>query len=119
MPTPGAESTRHEPPYRRSRGRPSGIGDTSGSALNNESVVTVLECGPHSFLFTADIEVAAQARLSRADSSLRVRVLKVPHHGASSSLYAPWFSQVRPETAVLSVGRYNPYGYPAGDLVED
>ena len=92
-------------------------GMTSGSALNNESVVTVLECGPHSFLFTADIEVAAQARLSRADRSLRVRVLKVPHHGARSSLYAPWISQVRPETAVISVGRYNPYGHPAADVV--
>jgi len=100
----------------RAAGHPAS-GMTSGSALNNESVVTVLECGPHSFLFTADIEVAAQARLSRADSSLRVRVLKVPHHGARSSLYAPWISQVRPETAVISVGRYNPYGHPAADVV--
>src|SRR5439155_19814223 len=49
-------------------------GMTSGSALNNESVVTMLGCGPKSFLFTADIEVAAQARLRRADRSLRVRV---------------------------------------------
>ena len=26
-------------------------------------------------------------------------------------------SQVRPETAVISVGRYNPYGHPAADVV--
>ncbi len=105
-----------DPAGGRTAGHPAS-GMTSGSGLNNESVVTVLECGPHSFLFTADIEVAAQARLSLADRSSRVRVLKVPHHGARSSLHAPWISQVRPEAAVISVGRYNPYGHPAADVV--
>ena len=92
-------------------------GMTSGSALNNMSVVTELNCGPHSFLFTADIEAAAQARLSHTGSSLGVRVLKVPHHGARSSLHTRWIRRVGADVAVISVGRHNPYGHPASDVL--
>src|SRR5207237_7137673 len=52
----------------------------SGSLLNNLSIVTRLDCGPHSFLFTADIEADAIARLSKANRAAQARVLKVPHH---------------------------------------
>ena len=85
----------------------------SGSLLNNLSIVTRLDCGPHSFLFTADIEVEAIARLSKANTAGLVRVLKVPHHGASSSLYPSWIEQMGVETAVISVGSHNSYGHPA------
>lgn len=58
----------------------------SGSASNNQSIVTRLACGPYSFLFAADAESPALARLTTVDASANVRVLKVPHHGARSSL---------------------------------
>ena len=85
----------------------------SGSLLNNLSIVTRLDCGPHSFLFTVDIEADAIARLSKTDRAARVRVLKVPHHGARSSLDPRWIEQMGPEAAVISVGSRNPYGHPA------
>ena len=82
-----------------------------GSLLNNRSIVTRLDCGPHSFLFTADIETDAIARL-RSNPWFQARVVKVPHHGAKSSLDDGWISHLRPEVAVISVGRMNPYGHP-------
>jgi competence protein ComEC len=88
----------------------------SGSGLNNRSIVTRLDCGPHSFLFTADIETDTIARL-QANPSFKARVVKVPHHGARSSLNTEWIAKTSPEIAVISVGRVNSYGHPTAPVL--
>jgi competence protein ComEC len=45
-------------------------------------------------------------------------VLKVPHHGAKSSLDPEWLSAVHPRYAVISVGRANPYGHPVQAVLD-
>ncbi|HET7057296.1 MAG TPA: DNA internalization-related competence protein ComEC/Rec2, partial [Nitrospiraceae bacterium] len=89
----------------------------SGSALNNRSIVTRLDCGPHSFLFTADIEASTIARLQH-DPWFSARVIKVPHHGGNSSLHEGWIASVPPEVAVISVGRVNSYGHPTEQVLD-
>lgn len=84
----------------------------SGSALNNLSVASRLECGAASFLFAADLERPSLARLVQQGLAPRTQVVKVPHHGAASSLDLAWMRATAPEIAVLSVGRYNPYRHP-------
>jgi competence protein ComEC len=97
--------------------QPMTVADTKhGSLLNNRSVVTRLDCGPHSFLFTADIETDTIARL-RNNPWFQARVVKVPHHGGRSSLDDDWIAHLRPEVAVISVGRMNPYGHPAAPVL--
>ncbi len=88
-----------------------------GRDLNNRSIVTRLLCGGHAMLFPADVERDALARMaaSRRD---RVEVLKVPHHGAASSLDAGWITALQPAYAVISVGRHNPYGHPAPTVLQ-
>jgi competence protein ComEC len=90
---------------------------SSGSVLNNLSVVTKLQCGVQAMVLTADAEADALARLHRLEPHTRATVLKVPHHGAASSLYRPWIEQAGAKTAVVSVGRQNAYGHPAQDVV--
>ncbi len=90
----------------------------SGTALNNLSVVVRLTCGPHAFLFGADVEREGLRRLANSPTSPPVRVLKVPHHGARSSLETAWIAQVRPDVAVISSGRHNPYGHPAAEVLD-
>jgi competence protein ComEC len=85
----------------------------SGTELNNHSVVTRLDCGPHSFLFTADIERAAMSRLRSASRLLAAHVIKVPHHGAHSSWEAGWGHAVGSAVSVISVGKHNAYGHPS------
>ncbi|HJU05493.1 MAG TPA: DNA internalization-related competence protein ComEC/Rec2, partial [Nitrospiraceae bacterium] len=92
---------------------PSPIHAHSGAMMNNLSVVTRLDCGLHSFLFPADIEAETIARLQKSDPQFTARVIKVPHHGARSSLHTEWISRAHPEAAVISVGRANAYGHPA------
>jgi competence protein ComEC len=68
-------------------------------------------------LLTADAEAGALARLHQGEADLRATVLKVPHHGAASSLYRPLIEQARGGTAVISAGRHNAYGHPAPEVV--
>lgn len=89
-----------------------------GAVLNNRSVVTRLTCGSHSFLFAADVEGTAMQRMLDQGAALDSEVLKVPHHGARSSLHEGWIAQVHPKEAVISVGRQNAYGHPVPDVLD-
>lgn len=89
----------------------------NGTVLNNESVVTRFLCGQQSIVFAADIETGGLHRLAALGQD-PVTVLKVPHHGARSSLNREWIAQVRPRYAVFSVGRHNSYGHPVREVVE-
>lgn len=84
----------------------------SGSSLNNLSVAARLDCGRAAFLFAADLERPGLARLVRQGLAPPTPVVKVPHHGAASSLDLGWIRATAPEIAVVSVGRYNPYHHP-------
>jgi competence protein ComEC len=89
-----------------------------GRTLNNRSIVTALTCGPHKILFAADVESDALMRMSRDDASASIDLVKVPHHGAASSLQQEWLTHVSPRYAVISVGRHNAYGHPAPGVVQ-
>ena len=89
----------------------------AGSVLNNDSIVLRLQCGPHSVLFAADVEVGGLSRFD-ADGRQAVTLLKVPHHGARSSLDREWLQQIHPAYAVVSVGSRNPYGHPVESVLQ-
>ena len=89
------------------------VSHVDGHELNNHSVVTRLTCGPHVVLFAADVERDALSRMTRSTSQGTIEVLKVPHHGAVSSLNRDWLASVHPRYAVFSSGRHNPYRHPA------
>ncbi len=89
----------------------------SGTSLNNHSIVSRLHCGAYSILFAADIEASGLSRLT-ADGRQPVTVLKVPHHGARSSVDHGWIRQVHPRYAIISVGAGNPYGHPVGSVLQ-
>ena len=91
---------------------------TKGHALNNRSIVVQLACGNHRMLFTADVEQEALWRMSQSRRSERVDIVKVPHHGAGSSLQRDWLERVSPRHAVISVGRHNSYGHPAQNVLD-
>ena len=91
--------------------------DISGAELNNRSLVTRLDCGPHSFLFTADAEQQALEQLQRTPRGHSATVVKVPHHGAKSSLHKGWVKQIEAQAMVVSVGSHNRYGHPDVEVI--
>ncbi|GAW92474.1 MBL fold metallo-hydrolase [Calderihabitans maritimus] len=80
--------------------------------LNNYSAVLKLTYGSTSFLFTGDAEAQSEGEMLRAGYNLRADVLKVGHHGSSSSTTPAFLKAVSPKYAVISVGRNNKYGHP-------
>jgi len=89
----------------------------SGTALNNQSIVSRLQCGVRSILFAADIEVDGLRQLTE-EGRQPVTLLKVPHHGARSSLDRNWLGEIDPQYAVISVGRANSYGHPVQSVLQ-
>jgi competence protein ComEC len=79
---------------------------------NNSSLVLLVQVRGVRILMSGDMEPEAQQALASTLPSLRVDVLKVPHHG-SSYQDADLLSTLRARLAVVSVGRGNDYGHPA------
>ncbi len=105
------------PPRRQEIGSYVSTTVSSGTDLNNRSLVTRLECGNHSFLLTADAEQDALDELLNIPNGLLARVVKVPHHGAGSSLHREWVNRLQAEAMVVSVGAHNRYGHPAPEVL--
>lgn len=79
---------------------------------NESSIVLKIIYGDTSFLFTADAEKAAEQAILESGYDLKSTVLKVGHHGSSTSTGYPFLREVLPEYAVISVGSDNSYGHP-------
>uniref|UniRef100_UPI0035CF52D0 ComEC/Rec2 family competence protein n=1 Tax=Mesobacillus foraminis TaxID=279826 RepID=UPI0035CF52D0 len=86
------------------------------SELNNWSAVLRLEYGKKSFLFTGDAELASETDMMKSKQKLQATVLKVGHHGAKTSTSASFLRAVKPQYAVISVGK-NSYGHPTSTVV--
>lgn len=85
--------------------------------LNNNSAVWKLTFGDTVFLFTGDIERAAEADLVK-NEYLKADVLKVAHHGSDTSSTQEFLQAVAPKYAVISCGAGNPYGHPSAQTLE-
>ena len=88
------------------------------SDLNNFSIVCRLVHGENSFLFTGDIERAAENDILNSGEYIRSDVLKVGHHGSTSSSTADFIEAVSPKYAVICVGKDNSYGHPKQAVID-
>jgi competence protein ComEC len=88
------------------------------AAQNNRSLVLRVADRGRFYLFCGDIGTDAEASLVASGQNLKSDVLKVPHHGSKSSSSEAFVALARPELAVATVGRNNPYHHPADEVVE-
>lgn len=80
--------------------------------LNNYSAVLKITYGKVSFLFTGDAEEVSEAEMLKSGHDLQATVLKVGHHGSSSSTTSTFLKAVSPKYSVISIGVDNDYGHP-------
>jgi len=80
--------------------------------LNNWSAVLKVQYGNTSFLLTGDAQAESEQEMLTSGADLRADVLKVGHHGSSSSTSQAFLTAVSPKYAVISVGAGNDYGHP-------
>lgn len=87
-------------------------------SLNNYSAVVKIQYGSTSFLLTGDAEDLSEKEMLASDADLQADVLKVGHHGSSSSTTPDFLKSVSPEYAVISVGADNQYGHPHQETLD-
>lgn len=89
----------------------------SYAETNDTSLVLRIAFGETVFLFTGDMEVAAEDDMldywNSQPELLEADVLKVGHHGSDTSTGYRFLRQVSPEYGIISVGEGNSYGHPS------
>ncbi len=86
--------------------------DAASQDTNNTSIVLKLVYGNISYLFTGDAEQTAESAMVNAGCDLKADILKVGHHGSSTSSSYLFLRTVLPQVAIISVGEGNSYGHP-------
>ena len=89
----------------------------SGSEPNDSSIVIKIVYGETSFLFTGDAEAEAEQWLLNSGYDLSADVLKVGHHGSSSSTSKRFLNAVNPTYGIISTGKDNTYGHPTEETL--
>lgn len=83
--------------------------------LNNSSAVIKLTYKDNTFLFTGDAE---KKELETITYDISADVLKVGHHGSTTSTTEEFLNAVNPTYAVISAGEGNSYGHPHKETLD-
>ena len=84
----------------------------SYQSLNNYSIVIKLTYGENTFMFTGDAETLSETEMLNSFDDLTADVLKIGHHGSTTSTSKKFLNAVNPKYAVISVGKDNTYNHP-------
>lgn len=85
---------------------------------NNDSLVMHIAYGNTSALLEGDAEKASEAQMVHEDG-LHSDLLKVGHHGSTTSTNPFFLAAVSPSWAAISVGRHNYYHHPRYEVLEE
>lgn len=86
---------------------------------NDSSLVMQMEHQAVRFLFAGDLEKAGEAALLQVPGFMpRTDILKVPHHGSSSSSTRAFLNALAPRDAIISVGERNRFRHPSPRVVD-
>ncbi len=86
--------------------------------LNNYSAVLKVEYGDTSCLLTGDAEIESEQEMLAGNTDLKADLLKVGHHGSSTSTTQSFLNAVSPAYAVISCGEDNQYGHPHRETLD-
>lgn len=93
----------------------------SENSINNNSLVCKVMYKNFSCIFTGDIEKVAEEEILKQyknSNKLKANVLKVAHHGSKSSSIEEFLETVKPQIALIGVGKNNTFGHPNKDVLK-
>ena len=85
--------------------------------LNDYSPIIKITFLNNSFLFTGDAEISTENTVLSQNENLKCDILKIGHHGSSTSTSPDFITAVNPSVAIISVGKNNPYGHPTPEII--
>lgn len=86
--------------------------------LNASSLSVRMEIGACSAVFTGDATSKAEQQMLESGLPLSCEIYKVAHHGSRTSNSEAFIQALSPSLAVVSVGKYNEYGLPDEEPLE-
>lgn len=86
--------------------------------LNNWSIGIRLVCQDTAFVMAGDAEAEAERDICGNGQELQADVLKLGHHGSSTSSSEEFLQAVKPKYAVISCETGNDYGHPHKETLE-
>ena len=88
-----------------------------GSDPHRENVVARLSFGDTAFMFTGDAEIEVEEKIVARFEELESGLLKVGHHGSSTSTGPEFLEAVNPAASVIQAGYDNRYGHPHEEVL--
>lgn len=85
---------------------------------NNYSIVIKLKYKNRTFLFMGDAEKLSENEILEKGYDIRSDLIKIGHHGSSTSTSDSFIKKVNPSYAVISVGKNNLYNHPKKSVME-
>ena len=87
-------------------------------STNDYSAVVKITYKDSSFLFMGDAEKLSEKEILNKGFDVKADVLKVGHHGSSTSSHYNFIKKVMPKFAVISCGKDNEYGHPHQETLD-
>lgn len=82
---------------------------------NDNSIVIFSQIGHHRFLFMGDISTDVEMKFAY----LNIDVIKIAHHGSSSSTSLSFLSKLQPKIAIIQTGRVKKFGFPHQQVIDN
>jgi len=94
------------------------LGETTEKQKTNEnSIVLHLQYGNFDAVLTGDITSKEEKQIIEGYKFSDIEVLKIAHHGSKYSTSSEFLKAIKPETAIISVGK-NSWGHPTEEVLE-
>ncbi|MEJ6951118.1 DNA internalization-related competence protein ComEC/Rec2 [Natronospora cellulosivora (SeqCode)] len=93
------------------------MANTRAVSLNDNSIVIMLRYDHLSVLLTGDLEKYGEERIVNDGHDIASDVLKIGHHGSSTSSTESFLKAVSAEHGIISVGKNN-YGHPSSEVLK-
>ena len=88
-----------------------------GKTDNESGLCVLFQTENCDILITGDRSIAGEQELLSKVSLPELELLVVGHHGSRYSTGQALLDQTKPQTAIISVSAYNPYGHPADQVL--
>lgn len=86
--------------------------------LNNYSIVTKITFGEVSILSMGDAEKLSEDEILKADEDVKAQIIKIGHHGSSTSTSEKFLNAVNPKYAIILAKKGNTYNHPNKPVME-
>jgi competence protein ComEC len=86
---------------------------------NDNSNVIYTELNNYKILLMGDSEANKEKDLIRKYNLANIDILKVGHHGSSTSSSKDFINNINPKYSIISVGKNNKYGHPNKEVLKN